>query len=159
MPNGRDLIGLPVVVGPKLKRAGQVLEVLVRNDGSGICGLVLSEGGWLLPRRVLDWQAVRAVGPTHVLADERYLSDETAAICCRDLMGKPVLTGDGEDLGAMDDFQFQPDGRITALQLSRGFVDDLLNGKSLVPLDGPVRAGEAAILLEEPGDLSGGALG
>lgn len=159
MPRGHDLIGLPVLAWPQLRRIGQVCEVLISAEGTSLCGLVLDKGGWLHHRRVLDYQAVITVGPTHLLAEERYLSNESRTRSCQELLGLPVLNRAGEELGVMDDFQFDPrGGRVTALQLSRGLVDDLLNGKVMIALPGPVTAGEAAILLDGPGDSSGGAL-
>lgn len=153
------MIGLPVLAGPRLRRIGRVCEILLGSDATRICGLVLDEGGWLQARRVLDYRAVRAVGPTHLLAEERYLSEGEQTRCCQDLLGLPVLDRTADELGILDDFQFDPqDGRVTALQLSRGFVDDLLNGKAVVELTGGVTAGESAILLDGPGDHSGGAL-
>lgn len=157
MPRSSDLIGLPVLAGPRMKRIGRVLQVLVQRNGTRLCGLVLDTGGLFQPRRVLDFQAVRAVGPTHLLADEVYLDDETGTCCGEALHGMPVLDNAGEELGTMDDLHFEPNtGRIVALQLSRGFVDDLLGGKGIVAVSGPMMTGEAAIMLDAPGDAEGG---
>jgi len=159
VPRGSDLIGLPVLATPSLKRLGRVAEVLLSDDAARICGLVLVEGDWLHPRRVLDYRAVKAVGPTHLLTAERYLNDELHTRCCRELLGLPVLDTSGEELGVLDDVQFETDdGRVVRLQLSRGLVDDLLNGKAMVRMAGRVTTGEAAILFDGPGTLSGGAL-
>jgi uncharacterized protein YrrD len=57
----------------------------------------------------------------------------------------------------MDDLHFDPStGRVVALQLSRGLVDDLLGGKEIVAVSGPLVTGEAAILLDGSDDLDGG---
>lgn len=158
VPRGSDLVGLPVLAGPKLTRIGRVQEVLLSADGTAVCGLLLDEGGWLSPRRVLDYRAVTAVGSTHVLADEVYLAQETETRCCQDLHGLPVLGAGGDEVGLMDDLHFDSaTGKVTALQLSHGFVDDLLSGKEIVAVEGPVVTGQAAILLDGPGDLAGGA--
>lgn len=157
MPRSSDLIGLPVLVMPRMQRIGRVQEVLVSRDGARLCGLVLETGGFLHPRRVLDFKAIKTVGSTHLLAEEIYLDDESQVCSGEALHGKPVLDKAGEELGAMDDIHFDPStGRIVALQLSRGFVDDLLGGKGIVAINGPVTTGEAAIILEAPGDAEGG---
>lgn len=157
VPRSSDLIGLPVLVGPRMKRLGRVQEVLVSRDGAHLCGLVLETGGLFHPRRVLDFKAIKAVGSTHLLAEEVYLADESPACCGEALHGLPVLDGAGEELGTMDDIHFDPStGRIVALQLSRGFVDDLLGGKGIVAVSGPVMTGEAAIILDASGDVEGG---
>ncbi|MFZ5826282.1 MAG: PRC-barrel domain-containing protein [Bacillota bacterium] len=157
MPRSSDLIGLPVLTMPRMKRIGRVQEVLVSRDGARLCGLVLETGGLLHPRRVLDFRAIKAVSSTHLLAEEIYLEDESQACCGETLHGMPVLDSDGEELGSMDDLHFDPStGRVVALQLSRGFVDDLLGGKGIVAVSGPMITGEAAIILDAPGDAEGG---
>ncbi|HWI53129.1 MAG TPA: PRC-barrel domain-containing protein [Symbiobacteriaceae bacterium] len=159
MPRGSDLVGLPVLAGPELRRIGRVQEILLASDGSRVCGLTLEGGGWLQPRRVLDYLAVKAVGPTHLIAEETYLTDDVKTRCCDDLHGLPVLEAGGAEVGLADDFYFDAaTGRLTALQISHGFVDDLLSGKEVLPLAGPLQTGEAAILLDGPGDSVGGAL-
>lgn len=162
LARGRDLIGLPVLVGRQMRRIGRVQELLLRGDGTRICGLVLDGGGWLSQRRVLDFTAVRSVGQTHLLVDaESYLSVESLVMQspartypCKELRGMPVLRVSGEEVGTLDDIHFEPQtGRVTALQLSRGLVDDLLSGKEILPMESAMTTGEAAILLGDPGDL------
>ncbi len=157
MPRSSDLIGLPVLTSREMKRIGRVQEILLTKDGSRICGLVLDGGGLLHHRRVLDFRAVKMLGATHVLVEETYLASEAGTCCGDSLHGLPVLDVTGEELGMMDDIHFDPStGRIVALQLSRGFVDDLLGGKGVVAVDGPLLAGEAAIMLNASGEHSGG---
>lgn len=157
MPRGHELIGLPVLALPGLRRLGRVAEVLIETAERRICGLVLEEGGFLQPRRVLDYDGVTSVESNHILAHERYLDESAGGCAGRTLLGKPVLDTAGRELGVLDDFQFDGDGRLVALQLSRGFVDDLWNGKALVGVPGTVTAGEAAIMLDGAGDSLGGA--
>jgi len=156
LPRGSQLIGLTVLTGPDLRPIGEVREVLLSPDGRRICGLVLDPGGWLQPRRALDFRAVRFVGETSLIAEEVYLDGQQESRCGRDLLGLPVIRRSGEEVGVMDDFHFDPaTGQVTALQVSHGLVDDLLSGKELVPLEGPVTAGEAAILLDGPAETGG----
>lgn len=157
VPRSSDLIGLPVLSGQRFKRIGRVCEVLVHPDGARICGLVLDPGGLFRPRRVLDFKAVKAVRSTHLLADEVYCEDVAQTCCGGTLQGLPVLDGAGDELGTMDDIHFDPStGRIVAMQLSRGFVDDLLGGKGIVAVGERFIAGEGAISLAAPAELAGG---
>lgn len=147
MVRAGDLIGLPVLGGEQLKRLGTVQEVLFSQDGRWVTGLRL-DGGWLQPGRMLDYQAVRAVGEAHILADELYLPAHEQSRPRRELLGLPVLRGSGEEAGIMDDVHFDPKtGEVKALQLSHGLVDDLLMGKAVMPVEAPVLTGEAAILI------------
>ncbi|MBP2018306.1 uncharacterized protein YrrD [Symbiobacterium terraclitae] len=160
MLRASDLIGLPVLAGPQMKPIGRVQELLVSRDGLRLCGLVLENGGLFSRRRVLDYRAVRGIGATCVLAEERYLEDEEATRCGSALTGLPVLDGSGEELGTLDDLHYEPStGQIQAFQLSRGFVDDLLSGKAILPLSGPAIAGEGAIVLDAAHEAEGGLLG
>lgn len=139
---------------------GRVKEVLVSRSGERVCGLVLAQGGLFSQRRVLDFSAVKAIGSTYIWAEEQYLDDESDTRCGGTLYDLPVLDGSGEELGRMDDLHFDPrTGRIVALQLSHGLVDDLLGGKGIMAVSGPVIAGDAAIFLDAPEDLAGGVHG
>lgn len=150
MPKASDLIGLSVLVEPELRRIGRVHEIVLSPDRCQIRGLVIDAGGLFRPRRVLDFAAVRAVGATHLIARaEQFVPDDLPHCRAEALQGLPVLDGAGEELGTMDDLHYDlATGQIEALQLSRGFVDDLLGGKEIVPLGGAMVAGEAAILVE-----------
>lgn len=162
MSRASDLIGLPVLIGPDLRRVGRVQDLLVTPDGRRIGGLVVDAGGWLRPRRVLDYRAVRSLGPTYVFAAwEAYLEAEQGHCSSRSLKGKPVLTSIGDEAGTMDDLYFDSaTGHVTALQLSHGFVDDLLDGKRVVQGPGSLLLGDEAILMAPDGwgDPPGGAL-
>jgi uncharacterized protein YrrD len=141
---------MPVLAIPHLQRIGQVREVLLDSSGTQILGLLLAEGGFLQGRRILDYLAVESVETTHVLAAERYIAPSSHTVDGQRLHGRPVLRPSGEEVGLLDDFHFDPaTGQITALQLSHGLVDDLLKGKEIVALTGPVVTREAAILLED----------
>lgn len=160
MLRASDLIGLPVLAGPQTRPIGRVQELLVSRDGLRLCGLVLENGGLFGRRRVLDYRAVRGIGSTCVLAEEQYLEDAEATCCGSALAGLPVLDGSGEELGTLDDLHFEPStGQVHAFQLSRGFVDDLLSGKAILPLSGPAVAGEGAIVLDAAHEAEGGLLG
>lgn len=157
-----DLIGLPVLVGPDLRRIGRVKDVLVTNDGRRICGLAIDANGWFRPGRILDYRAIRAVGPTCLLADREALLDPSEDHHCgKQLLGKPILSSTGDEIGMMDDIHFHPStGNISALQISQGFVDDLLDGKQVMQEPGALLLGKEAILMA-PGDWddsAGGAL-
>lgn len=162
MPSTSHLIGLPVLICPDLRRVGRVQDALVAPDGRRICGLVVDGGGWFRPRRALDYRAVQAVGPTCVLAArEAYLAAVDDRCCSRRLVGKPVLTSAGDEVGTMDDIHFDAtSGDVTALQVSHGFVDDLLDGKQVLQAPGSLLLGDEAILMapDDWGDPPGGAL-
>jgi uncharacterized protein YrrD len=161
MPRASDLIGLPVLCGPGMRRIGRVQEVLFAPDGMRVAGLVLGGGGWFRPPRALDFQAVRAVGETCILAErESYLPPDLHHPPIRSLRGKPVLTGDGVEVGTMDDLHVDPaTGTVTAVQLSRGMMDDLLSGKRVLTPPPALVLGEEAILMEDGAapDAPGGA--
>jgi uncharacterized protein YrrD len=151
MPRGSDLIGLPVHLGPTIKRIGSIQDAVLTGDLTTVAGLLLSRGGLFRRRRILAYRAVRALRPTHLLAEEIYLDELEGLRTAHDLRGRPVLAADGSEVGLLDDIHFDPaSGRVLALQLSHGLVDDLLTGKGIIAMSGPMAVWEEAICFPRP---------
>jgi len=159
--NAQRLIGLPVIDEKTGRRAGKVLDLWFDEHWS-LRGLLLKAGRWWFKRYcdVAPWESVTALGPDAVLLSDagavrRYDAAEigrtfhTGRIRLKDL---PVVTDEGRQLGRVSDVYFQENQGtpITGLELTDGFVSDLLEGRKRLkfPADpGLVKLGEDAILV------------
>lgn len=140
------ILGLPVILAPAGRRLGQVSDLALSPAGDAVLGLFVA-GGRVRDRRILDRRAVAGWGPDALIAsDERWL-DPASGLPSTALAGKPVLAQPGEELGQLDDLEFDPvSGALTAVALSAGLVADLLHGKSR--LAATLRVGEAVLWLQ-----------
>lgn len=142
MPRGHDLIGLPVHQPPQMRRLGTLQDALLAPDLARIVGFSLTGASFQWRRRpqVLAWEAVQALRPTHLVAEAQFLESDDGLIPALVLQGRPVLGPDQSEAGFLDDIHFDPlSGRIMALQLSNGLVDDLIQGKRVMAVDRPLQ--------------------
>lgn len=154
------LIGLPVFLAVGGQRLGEVRDLALAPAATTVAGVVLT-GGWWRQRRILDRRGITSWGPDAIIAShEDYLPADAAGPSLDSLIGKPLLSGGGRELGRLDDLSFDPGtGAFTAYQLSAGLVTDLLQGKQLLAAAAPLVPGEAVIWLGDGGrvDQAGGA--
>lgn len=163
MPRGHDLIGLPVHQPPTMRTIGTLQDALLAPDLTRIVGFSLTRAGFFRrrPHRVLAWEAVQALRPTHLVAQAAYIEVTDGPVASMELRGRPVLGPDRCEAGFLDDIHFDPiTGRVIALQLSQGLVDDLFQGKGVVAVDGPLEVWDDLICFpaldskEDPGGVS-----
>ena len=161
MATVRGMIGRPVVQRGTGKHLGHVRDIVLNREGTRVLALQLSTASWLNPARGIAWGQVRATGPTRVEADGE--AAELAAIAAdgvalSDLSARSresVLTTGG---GALDDAVFDPaTGHVVGYQVSSGFLQDLLEGRRFLALDGTPSgdlAGDGAASGDPAGDGS-----
>ena len=132
----------------------------------------MDEGGWFHAARVLPIQDVRSIGEDAVMIDtldavvsaqdvpglSEVLSNKHA------LIGTPLMTTDGENLGTLADLYFdETTGRVTGYDMSGGVFADMATGRSFVPAADDLQLGKdvalvpphvaAAMEEQEPGGL------
>jgi uncharacterized protein YrrD len=157
MPRGHDLIGLPVHQPPTMRTIGTLQDALLAPDLTRIVGFSLTKAGLFRrrPHRVLAWAAIKALRPTHLVAEADFIEVSDGPVAAMDLRGRPVLGPDRSEAGFLDDIHFDPiTGRIIALQLSHGLVDDLFQGKGLVAVDGPLMVWDDLICFPAPEQMA-----
>lgn len=63
--------------------------------------------------------------------------------------GKKVQNKDGTNLGIVKDIIFDSDsGRIKGLEISRGFLEDVVDGRSVIMMKNNIECGEEFIIVE-----------
>lgn len=157
-----DLIGLPVIAAETGEKLGEVDDVVFDPSVGEVIGYLLEAAGRGGRRRLVPRGAVSSVGPGAVMvsggrdairtvkaAEVRRLQGLAGRI-----LGKRVLTGEGDDLGTVDDMVFDPQaGLVTGYQLSGGPVDDWLAGKEILTGGTALTAGPDALIVERPRTL------
>lgn len=144
MRKGRELLSLPVVVALTGEQLGEVRELLYDTRECRLIGFVVADGGWLHGAKVVLMPEVREITGTAVVVEDRAcvrdlseIRELKTAIC--DINGYNLITTDGSELGTIRDLLISPDkGKIEGYEISKGIIDDLLNGRSTVTVSGQV---------------------
>ena len=122
MTGMKRLIGLPVVVAGK--QIGTVTRGVVSPDGKALRGLVVREG--LKSARFLPSEDIRMLGRLSVIGSRRpgRMPREAAYRLFR------VTDANGARVGLVTDVMLDESSlRVTALEISSGPVDDLIDGR------------------------------
>ena len=118
----KKLVGMPVIVGGKA--AGSVMRGVLTEDGRALRGIVLRGG--LRGTRWLPREQIELVGKLSVIARGRPHRLPKAA----DYRLFRVSSADGARLGIVTDALINEETlRVSALEISGGPLDDLIDGR------------------------------
>ena len=118
----KRMIGLPVILNGR--PAGSVLRGVLTEDGRGLRGIVLR--GALRGARWLPREQIRLVGRVSVIAQGKARRGPREA----DYRLFRVTNPEGARLGVVTDALLQEETlRVSALEISGGPLDDLLDGR------------------------------
>ena len=165
MIRATELGGRAVVEMDAAEKLGNVHKVILDPDGRRVAGFVLARGGSLFntgSEATLPASAVHAIGPDAITVRSRTINDAEADRLeqlprVSDLVGRKVVSQDGQLLGTVDDVLIEPaDGRIIGYALeggnALGKLEDLLSGDkrhqrpAYIRADAELRAGRDLII-------------
>lgn len=151
MHKGRELVGLPVVAQEKGEELGRIQDLLYDEQTRALKAVVLDGGNWLREPRVIAFEELTPRGPkTFSIANKLAISHEMPAGTRRwqGTKGLRLLNNEGAELGLVEDLVVDlPSGRITALEVSTGLVNDLMEGRKEIALTGQVNWGTDAVII------------
>ncbi len=125
MKNGKSMLGMPVICNGK--RLGRVSYVLADDALGTLSGLFLHCG--LAGSRFIERSALDLIGDIAILAHScgRRMQPSQPPLLRR------AISPGGERIGAITDVLLGENTlRIEALELSRGYLDDLSRGREYV---------------------------
>ncbi len=125
----RGALGHPVVATGNAEQLGQTSGVAVDPASSKI--VAVHVGGSKGSARFVPWEQVSSFGTDAVMVEDASVVRETSgpfeqrvADGDGDLLAKRVLTDGGDELGTVDDVDFDPaDGRLESLHVGSESID------------------------------------
>ncbi len=150
------LLGLPVISARTGKKMGVVVDIIFKPGQQRIKGLLVSSEGFVERKRHIPLERVRTIGRHAVIVDEPLQSHGRVGSLLTEgnieygnrILGRQLLRGDGQEVGLISDIIFDPnDGRIEGFEISRGLIDDLLEGRYILPYDASNSINEDAVIV------------
>ncbi len=146
-----DVLGLGVVELASGKRIGVIDDVVIDRTAGRLEGLLVKTAGGVSYVRHGD---IQAFGQDAVTLGDKVLRDAgdqtERARSLATVLGKPVLSDDGIDMGTIDDICFDEEtGAVMGYQVSGGLIQDLVEGKELLPFDSKLTYGEDAVIVHD----------
>ena len=147
--------GLPVITMAEGKQVGKVDDLIIDPERKAVSWLRLHSGGMLGGERLwVSTEAVHGVGENAVTinaeADARAPADAPEALALvkakRGIIGNKVITENGEHLGVVRDYEFDPDTfALTSLSVPPGMnvVGEIL----MIPGNKVLTIGEDTIVV------------
>lgn len=153
----REILGTPVVHTKSGRELGKIREWLLDSRGEAFVGFVAEGSGWITQRRVFPYGDILRLGRDAVLvaSDGHHPTGDPPLLdgdqTCR-IVGKRVLSADGQELGVIEDVLFEESsGRIAGWRLSLGLIDDILYGREIHELPESVLIGDDVLIVGGPG--------
>ena len=153
----QEMIGLAVFDVEDGKQVGKIQDFIV-NDDWEIEGIELENKGLFTNHvKIVQWQDIVAYGEDAVMIRNQQAVRKTGAddIKYTYLLGRSqlkemsVLTEEGLLLGRVSDVYFDQElgNTIIGIEITDGFVSDLIEGRKWLPCTSDMSIGESAIMV------------
>lgn len=153
----QEMIGLAVFDVEDGKQVGKIQDFIV-NDDWEIEGIELENKGLFTNHvKIVQWQDIVAYGEDAVMIRNQQAVRKTGAddIKYTYLLGRSklkemsVLTEEGLPLGRVSDVYFDQElgNTIIGIEITDGFVSDLIEGRKWPPCTSDMSIGESAIMV------------
>jgi len=150
-----EVVGLPVICSDNGKKAGNVEDIIFCPEERKVKAFVLEQKGYELIKKVILMKDVISLGSDAVLIKD--------ASCIRtlkrleksgelegkgEIKGLRIISKAGNDLGIVKDILFDSSsGIVEGVEVSDGLIQDIMEGRKIIPLFGKVEFGEENILV------------
>lgn len=172
MHRGKEILNKKIVALNGDVHADHVRDLIFDPQGQRLLALLVDEGGWFHAAKVISYDRVKSIGEDAVMVDSL-----DAVVSVKDLpsmseilssdhklIGTPLMTTEGEDLGRLADLYFdESTGHVTGYDMSGGVFADMGSGRSFIPAAAELLLGKDVALVppevarqmeeQEPGGL------
>ncbi|KNF09888.1 PRC-barrel domain-containing protein [Gottschalkia purinilytica] len=153
-----EIIGLPVL-SKNGEKVGLVREVIYSKKRFRVLGLLISDKSIFKDAEIIKFCSIKSIGKDAVFVEdckvvEKSSSDiEISSIIMSDnksIIEEEVLTEDGESLGHIKDILLDENkGKIMGFILTDGFIDDIKDGRNVLPNDLGITFGEDVLIVND----------
>lgn len=160
-----EVLNLPVICADSGRKAGVVKDILFDLENREVKALLLEHTGLMPGKRLVLVKELLSLGnDAAIISDAGFVTNMSrkgfrAAFGDRkelfggengSLLGRRVFSKAGGELGIVKDVIFDiQSGKIEAFEISDGILQDIIQGRRLLPLFGKVELGEEVAVVEK----------
>ena len=152
-----EVIGLPVICAGNGKSLGTVKDIIFCPGTREVKALLLERKGLQVNNRVILIKDVSSFGKDAIMVEncscavEMKKAGRNGALGAKgQVRGLKVYTKTGDNLGTVEDVLFDYNtGLIEGLEISDGLMQDLIQGRKVIPLIGKVEFGSENIIVDK----------
>ncbi|MHB1126035.1 MAG: PRC-barrel domain-containing protein [Bacillota bacterium] len=151
----KKLLNMPVISLEDGQQLGRVRGLVVDTQNLEIAALTVHQRGWFSETRAIPFNRVRNVGEHAITVDksscvERASQMPQIAGLIKQavlLVGARVITEDGTVLGTVEEFIFEPSGKIHSLEIAGTFLENLVKGRASLTCSAVSTVGKEAVIV------------
>ncbi len=155
MRKASELIGLPVVSKKNGSKIATVKEVIYSKKKYRVIGFLVSEGNIFREAKIIRFNNIVSIGKDALIVKNKaviekfsMLPEMNQLINEKKLIEEEILTEDGESLGHVRDILIDGEkGKIVGFILTDGLIQDLKEGRNVLPYTAGISFGESSIII------------
>ncbi|MCK8818097.1 PRC-barrel domain-containing protein [Natroniella sulfidigena] len=137
MRRGQELIGLPIVDLEDGELIGKVVDILFSPEKKELLGVKAKNNKLWKGARLIPQKSLYTLGKDIVVINnKRDLKQAEKSVASlnsgKEVMGKEVITEEGQVLGAVEDVIIDQDQKLLGYELTDGLIQDILTGRKLI---------------------------
>jgi uncharacterized protein YrrD len=153
-----DLIGLPILSKKDGNKIASIKDVIYSKKKFRVLAFLVSEGGLFREAKVIKFSDVESIGKDAVIVVNDRVIEKAKVIPELDeiinnqkkLSDEEVLTENGESLGLIKDILIdETKGKIIGFILTDGLIQDIKEGRNILPYKNGITFGEDALVINE----------
>lgn len=152
-----EVLNLPVVCANSGKKAGVIKDIIFCPENKEVSAFLLEHKGLEIKKKVLRLKDILSLGDDAVIINSadciKSLGKASYSTEFKDegnILGFRIFTRAGQELGIVKDVIFDwQTGRIEGFEISDGLLQDIMQGRKILPLFGKVEFGEENVLVEK----------
>ena len=149
MKKGRDLLGLPIIENVTGQRLGEVEDLVYQPGKFKISGFLIDKGNWIHSAKQVSVETAPIVAVTGIKVATAKVLKAKGSHLVSTLQGKKVKTAGGKLLGTVQDVLLDDTcTAITGLEISDGFISDIVSGRAEISRGGIVKLSKDAVIVE-----------
>ena len=152
-----EVLNLPVVCANNGKKAGVIKDIIFCPENREVSALLLEHKGLEIKKKVVRLKDILNLGDDAVIINSPDCVESLGKASYTNefkdegsILGLRIFTRSGDELGIVKDVIFDwQTGRIEGFEVSDGLLQDIMQGRMILPLFGKVEFGEENVLVEK----------